>query len=121
MFVAFRILLAIHIMLGTVAIAVGAVALGSTKGARRHRDSGRAFMWAMGVVICSAAGMTALRINPYFAGLTASATVLVFLDPPWRQLWAVTLGQTLAVILVVHYRHAIARGHWPGPTVSLRA
>ena len=217
----FNSLLAIHVLVGTAAIVCGCVALCSAKGRRVHVRTGRLFMRCMLAVIASAAGMTILRFNPYFAGLTASAaigaisgwrvlrrkrpdidpaqratwidwltawavlaiavglgfavragmvhenivvvrsmaygaggfalwdlwrfarpagfpftpnlwlyehivkilgayfgavaafsgSVLVLLDPPWRQLWAVVLGQTLAVVFVIHYRLKLARGH----------
>lgn len=43
-------------------------------------------------------------IGGYFGAVAAfSGSVLVFLDPPWRQLWATSLGQTLAVVLVIHH------------------
>jgi hypothetical protein len=35
--------------------------------------------------------------------------VLLLLDPPWRQLWAIVLGQWLTVFLVVRYRKGLAR------------
>ena len=49
-------------------------------------------------------------IGGYFGAVAAfSGSVLVFLDPPWRQLWAVSLGQVLAVALVVYYRRRAPR------------
>jgi hypothetical protein len=218
-----RALLVLHIVTGTAAVLVGLVALVAPKpvgkGARTHLRSGRLFLYAMLVVITTAALLTAVSFNPYFAGLTAAATVavfsgyrvlsrrrpdldarqrarpldwavtlavlavglfltalaatgrvtqnlpvvyslgagsilyaaydlyrfarplawpytenlwlyehlvkmiggyfgavaafsgsvLVFLPPPWRQLWATTLGQLLAVTLVVYYRRRLKR------------
>ena len=44
-------------------------------------------------------------IGAYFGTVAAfSGSVLVFLDPPWRQLWATTLGQVLAIALLLRYR-----------------
>ncbi|HYP25448.1 MAG TPA: hypothetical protein VE262_01905 [Blastocatellia bacterium] len=43
-----------------------------------HRRSGAAFLWSMAVVITTAAVLTVIKFNPYFAGLTASATIAVF-------------------------------------------
>lgn len=46
-------------------------------------------------------------LGAYFGAVAAfSGSVLTLLDPPWRQLWAVFLGQGLAVILVCYYRWA---------------
>jgi hypothetical protein len=219
----FGAVLALHIAVGTIAIGGGLVALCTAKGQSRHIRAGRFYIWCMWGVIASAAGMTILRFNPYFAGLTASAaiaaisgsrvlrrkrpdidprqratrldwttavlvfftgvglavaaqlgmirenvvvvrataygatgfalwdiwrfsrptgfpcspnlwlyehivkilgayfgavaafsgSVLTLLDPPWRQLWAVALGQALAVIFVVYYRRELAHGRGP--------
>jgi hypothetical protein len=44
----------------------------------------------------------------FFAGLAAfSGSVLVLFDPPWRQLWAVILGQWLTVAFLVRYRRGL--------------
>jgi hypothetical protein len=49
-------------------------------------------------------------LGAYFGAVAAfSGSVLLFLDPPWRQLWATTTGQLLAVTLVLYYRHALRR------------
>ncbi len=49
-------------------------------------------------------------IGGYFGAVAAfSGSVLVFLDPPWRQLWATTVGQTLSVILLVYYYRTMNR------------
>lgn len=43
-------------------------------------------------------------IGGYFGAVAAfSGIVLVFLDPPWRQLWATLLGQFLSITLVLYY------------------
>jgi hypothetical protein len=43
-------------------------------------------------------------IGGYFGAVAAfSGSVLLFLPPPWRQLWATTLGQTLAALFVLYY------------------
>jgi hypothetical protein len=60
-------------------------------------------------------------LGAYFGAVAAfSGSVLLFLDPPWRQLWATTTGQLLAVALVLFYRRALrqrrrdrARTHAP--------
>lgn len=76
-------LLAVHLTVGTVAVIAGLIALvmpkpvgGRTSSA--HRRSGAAFLWSMAVVITTAAVLTVIKFNPYFAGLTASATIAVF-------------------------------------------
>ena len=49
-------------------------------------------------------------IGGYFGAVAAfSGSVLLFLDPPWRQLWATFLGQTLSVVLVVYYYRKLNR------------
>ncbi len=224
-------LLVLHIVTGTAAVVAGLVALVAPKpvgkSARTHLRSGRLFLWAMAVVIATAAALTVINLNPYFAGLTAasavavfsgyrvlarrrpdldraqraraadwlvaltvlavglflvalaaagrvtqnlpvvyslgaesmlyaaydlyrfarplgrpftpnlwlyehlvkmiggyfgavaafSGSVLVLLPPPWHQLWATTLGQTLAVVLVLYYRRRLRRQP-PRPTAA---
>jgi len=47
-------------------------------------------------------------IGGYFGAVAAfSGSVLLLLPEPWRQLWATSLGQTLAVVLVVYYRRKL--------------
>ncbi|HEX8424190.1 MAG TPA: hypothetical protein VF634_12290 [Pyrinomonadaceae bacterium] len=76
------ILLVGHIIAGSFAVIVGAVALVTRKpvGPRAggaHKKSGRLFLYSMCVVIGTATVLTVISLNPYFAGLTA-ATVAVF-------------------------------------------
>ncbi|HEX8130401.1 MAG TPA: hypothetical protein VF527_14975 [Pyrinomonadaceae bacterium] len=43
-------------------------------------------------------------IGGYFGAVAAfSGSVLLLLPEPWRQLWATSLGQTLAIVLVIYY------------------
>ena len=114
-----RALLVLHIITGTAAGLVGLVALVAPKpvgkGARTHLRSGRLFLYAMLFVITTAALLTAISFNPYFAGLTAAATVAVFsgyrvlsrkrpdLDPRQRARpldWAVTLAVLAVGVLL---------------------
>ncbi|HEY9403740.1 MAG TPA: hypothetical protein VIQ24_13835 [Pyrinomonadaceae bacterium] len=47
-------------------------------------------------------------IGGYFGAVAAfSGSVLLLLPEPWRQLWATSLGQTLAVVLVFYYRRRL--------------
>jgi hypothetical protein len=47
-------------------------------------------------------------IGGYFGAVAAfSGSVLVLLPEPWRQLWATSLGQTLAIVLVIYYRRKL--------------
>ncbi|HLL14970.1 MAG TPA: hypothetical protein VK388_07900 [Pyrinomonadaceae bacterium] len=47
-------------------------------------------------------------IGGYFGAVAAfSGSVLLLLPEPWRQLWATSLGQTLAVVLVIYYRRRL--------------
>ena len=49
-------------------------------------------------------------LGGYFGAVAAfSGSVLLFLDPPWRQLWATMTGQTLAIVLVLYYRRVLRR------------
>ena len=80
----FRTLLVLHILLGTAAVVIGFVALVTAKGAGAHLTAGRRFLQCMVVVLGSAWLMTLLRFNPYFAGLSASATLATFSG--WRVL-----------------------------------
>ena len=55
----------------------------------------------------------------YFGAVAAfSGSVLLFLDPPWRQLWATLLGQALSVVLVVYYYRKLNRRRTPVPPLT---
>ena len=76
-------LLVAHICAGSLAVIVGLVALLTTKpvaprAGGAHKKSGRLFLYSMCVVIGTATVLTLISLNPYFAGLTAAATVAVF-------------------------------------------
>lgn len=76
-------LLVLHIIAGSLAVVVGLVALLTPKpvaprGGSTHKKSGRLFLYSMCVVIGTATVLTLISLNPYFAGLTAAATVAVF-------------------------------------------
>ncbi len=108
-------LLAVHIAAGAVAVPVGAAALATRKGGRSHRNAGRLYYSAMTIVIGAAAVLSALRREPYLAGLTAAAAIATFsgrrvllrrrpdLDPAQRAApadWALALA-ALAVGLLL--------------------
>ena len=72
-------LLAVHVSAGTAAVLVGALPIVSAKrkgGA--HSRFGRTFARLMLAVVGSAALMSALALDPYFAALTATASVTAF-------------------------------------------
>lgn len=75
-------LLVAHIVTGSAAVLVGLVALVTRKpvgaSGRAHKKSGRLFLYAMCVVIGTAAVLTLVSLNPYFAGLTAASAIAVF-------------------------------------------
>ena len=75
-------LLVTHIIAGTLAVVTGTLAVAVPKpvrsASRLHRRSGRAFQFLMTFVLGTAALMTILRFNAYFAGLTAAALMGVF-------------------------------------------
>lgn len=78
-----KILLVIHIVIGSIAVIIGLLALIVRKpmkadGGRLHRQSGNLFIICMSVVIGTAVGLTLISLDPYFAGLTASAAIAVF-------------------------------------------
>jgi len=70
--------LALHVAAGFVAAAAGLVPIVSVKGSRLHRWSGRVFAGLMSVLLAAAWVMTALHFNPYFAALSATATITAF-------------------------------------------
>ncbi len=113
-------LLAAHVALGTVAVAAGLAALVTAKGDRAHRRSGRWFLRSMLVVLASAWTLTIVQLDPYFAGLSASATLGTFsgwrvlrrkrpdVDPRQRATaldWAVTLAALLVALLLAALAH----------------
>jgi hypothetical protein len=76
-------LLVLHIIAGSLAVIVGLVALLTPKpvvpqAGRAHKKSGKLFLYSMCVVIGTSTVLTLISLNPYFAGLTAAATVAVF-------------------------------------------
>jgi hypothetical protein len=135
----FQAALVLHIVSGSLAVAVGWYPIVSPKprfdpSGGRHRKVGRWFAHLMKVVIGSAIVMTLLHPDPYFAGLTASAGLVAFsgvrvlrrkrpdIDPAQRARsldWLVTLAATgVAVMLIV----AMARGELrPGILPVVRA
>lgn len=77
------ILLGAHIAFGTAAVVVGLIALLAAKPVdsgrgRVHQRSGRLFLICMVAVLGSALVLTIIAFDPYFAGLTASATIALF-------------------------------------------
>lgn len=76
-------LLAFHILTGTIAVIVGLLSLlarkpSFSKSGKFHRNSGKIFLYSMIAVIGTATALTLISFNPYFAGLTAAATIAVF-------------------------------------------
>lgn len=71
-------LLAVHIMAGLLASAIGVAPILTRKGTRAHRIAGRAFVIAMLVLLAAAWSMTAIRLSSYFLALSASATLTLF-------------------------------------------
>jgi uncharacterized membrane protein len=99
--------LALHLAAGFTAVAAGLLPILTAKGSRLHRLSGRVFAGLMSVLLVAAWVMTALHFNPYFAALSATATITLFsglrvlgrkrpdLDPRQRARpldWTVTLA-----------------------------
>ncbi|CAN5185239.1 DUF2306 domain-containing protein [soil metagenome] len=99
--------LAVHVICGFALVVAGLVPIFSVKGSRLHRLSGRVFVALMSVLLAAAWVMTVLHFNPYFAALSATATITAFsgvrvlgrkrpdLDPAQRARpfdWAVTLA-----------------------------
>ncbi len=78
----FKGLLILHIIAGTLAVLAGTVAVSVPKpvrsDSRLHRRFGRLFQLLMAFVLGTAALMTVIRFNAYFAGLTAAALMGVF-------------------------------------------
>ncbi len=75
----FALALAVHVAAGTLAVVAGAAPIfaAKTRGGT-HSRYGRLFWRSMVVVLGSAALLSALAVNPYFAALTVTATVGVF-------------------------------------------
>ena len=109
-------LLGLHIAAGTCAVAAGLFALLSPKGDSAHRRAGSLFARCMAVILVSAVGMTAIKFNPYFLGLAASALVAVFsgvrvlgrkrpdLDPTQRARgldWAVVVAVGVVALILI--------------------
>ena len=74
----FQPVLALHITAGLLAVLAGLLPIFSRKGSRAHRILGWIFTGLMAVLLVCAWVMTALRFNPYFAALTATATITLF-------------------------------------------
>lgn len=74
----FTSLLFLHIGTGLCAVAVGLLPVLARKGSRLHRLSGRVFAGLMIALLICAWAMTALRPDPYFLGLSATASLTLF-------------------------------------------
>lgn len=115
-----RAVLIVHIVAGTVAVLIGAVPLIAAKGGAFHRRWGARFMLVMVAVLTTAIVLTVVGRSPYFAGLTASATLTLFSG--WRVLkrrrpdlhaahrasaidWAVTLACTAVALALLWLGH----------------
>lgn len=70
--------LALHILFGLICVAIGWIPLIARKGGRFHRLSGRAYSWAMAVLLAAAWIMTVIHFSPYFLALTGMATLGLF-------------------------------------------
>lgn len=73
-----RIILAVHIAAGSVALVLGAGALAVRKGGRLHRAFGRQFRRVMLVVVVSAIAALPFRANPFLASLAVFAAYMTF-------------------------------------------
>jgi hypothetical protein len=112
----FTALLFVHIGAGFCAVLIGVLPVLSRKGSRLHRRSGRIFATLMTVLLICAWGMTALRPDAYFLGLSSTASLTLFsglrvlgrkrpdLRPGERARpldWIVTLGAAAIGVLVI--------------------
>lgn len=70
--------LILHIGCGLAASLVGLAPIFTRKGSRLHRLSGRLFAGLMATLLACAWLMTALKFNPYFLALSATATMTFF-------------------------------------------
>lgn len=77
-----EILLAAHILAGVCALAMVGAALGTTKGARGHRNAGRIYLISMFMVTITTFGLVALRPNLFLFVIAVFSFYLVFTG--WR-------------------------------------
>ena len=70
--------LTIHIAAGLCVVGVGWLPILARKGSAWHRLSGRVFVGLMSVLLAAAWVMTVLRFTPYFAALSAMASLTLF-------------------------------------------
>jgi uncharacterized membrane protein len=108
--------LAVHIAAGTLALILGLPPIFTRKGERRHRLIGGWYRRTMYVVLGSAAVMTLIAMNPYFAALTVGAATSTFsglrvlrrkrpdieaADRAQPLDWAFTLGAAAVLLLLL--------------------
>lgn len=74
----YPILLVIHVVAGLGSVLIGIAPILTRKGSRAHRLTGRLFAGLMTVLLAAAWVMTALKMNTYFLGLSASASLTLF-------------------------------------------
>ena len=68
--------LGVHILFGTAAVIAGALPIFAPKRKGFHTRWGGRFVFCMGFVLSSAVVLTLLFMNPYFAALTVTASIL---------------------------------------------
>lgn len=104
----------LHVLAGSVAMAIGVYQLANAKGSDAHRRWGRGFCYA-GLVVClsAALGLAAFRFLPNFAALTV--LVLYQLLGGWRSARTRERGPQAADAALT--LAAVAAGAWLAPIV----
>ena len=115
--------LRMHVLAGTAALVAAPLAAVAKKGARLHRLAGRAFFWAMAVVVASASVIQFVRPNPFLLAIAVLSFYFCFTgyrhagllgSPPERSLRAADLiaaaAMLIACIALVAYGVLAASG-----------
>ncbi len=73
-----KVFLAIHVTAGVLSFALAPVALATAKGGKQHKRWGRVYLWAMGVVSCTALPMALFRPVLFLALVSVLSAYLAF-------------------------------------------
>lgn len=109
----FLVLVAVHLVAGLVAVIAGVVGMLAAKRAGRHPRAGRIYLWALVLVVATAAVLAGLR-RPHDVALLALGVLALTAaavgyrarrrhPPGWRRAHIIGMGSSYVVLLTAFY------------------